>query len=162
MNTKEIKKICNITSTSELLETMSSYANKENDPFKEKVYRMHLTNTLDLEFFIVKATCLPAFPVFLPIDVCTDVKKLVFDMINSKGDRIDFTQQMLAFGVARKSFSQAVKEFGYFGDDPTFYEGIIVHKKIVLKEDANYVDITDDMIDSITEVEIKKDENNGQ
>ena len=162
MNTKEIKKICSITSTPELLETMSNYAGKEDDPFKEKVYRMHLTDTLDLEFFIVKATCLPAFPVFLSIDACTDVKKLVFDMINSKGDRIDFTQQMLAFGMARKSFSQAVKEFGYFGDDPMFYEGIIVHKKIVLKEGANYVDVTDNMINTISEVEIKKDEDNGQ
>ena len=49
------------------------------------------------------------------------------------------------------SFNEAVKEYGYFGSDPVFYEGIKVHRKIVPTLET-YRDISDLKIDQIKEV----------
>lgn len=158
MDIKMIKEICAIPSTCGLIEAMYKTAGLEDDPFAEKVYTFHLNDILDLQFAITKSTSTPAFPVYLPLDVCTDVKKLIFDLINSKSDIIDFGQQMIAFGTARKSFSEAVKEYGYFGDDPVFYEGLTVHKKIVIRPQSNYFEISDEMVNSIELVNTKQEE----
>lgn len=157
MDIKKIKEICAISSTCELLEVMHNIAGLNDDPFAEKVYTFHLNDILDLQFTITKHTCVPAFPVYLPLNTCTDVKKLILDLINTKSDRIDFSQQMIAFGTTRKSFKEAIKEYGYFGDDPVFYEGLVVYKKTVIRPQNKYLEITDDMINSIELMKTKEE-----
>ena len=142
-----VKEVCRIPSTMGTFEAMNKYPEMWN----EKIYKLPLGFGMELQFWITKSTGIRAFPVYLPLDVCTDVKKLVFDLLNTKDDEIDYTNKMSAFGVCGKTFSEAVKEYGYFGSDPVFYEGIKVHRKIVPTLET-YRDVSDLKIDQIKEV----------
>ena len=143
-----IKTICQCQSTVGTFEAMS----KEPEFFKEKRYRLVLSDELELRFCIIKDTPVTCCPIYLPIDVCTDIKKLVNDMINNQDEVIDYGNLMAAFGVCGKTFSEAVKEYGYFGSDAVFYEGLKVHKWIVPRLNK-YTNVTTEMVNSIEEYE---------
>lgn len=141
-----IKTICQCQST--VFKAMS----KEPEFFKEKRYRLVLSDELELRFCITKNTPVACCPIYLSIDVCTDIKKLVNDMINNQDEVIDYGNLMAAFGVCGKTFSEAVKEYGYFGSDAVFYEGLKVHKWIVPRLNK-YTNVTTEMVNSIEEYE---------
>lgn len=144
---KAIKVICQCQSTIGTFDAMS----KEPEFFREKNYKLRLSNELELRFCITKDTPIGFCPIYLPIDVCTDIKKLVYDMINTQDEVINYDQLMSAFELCGKTFSEAVKEYGYFGDDPVFYEGLKVHKWIVPSLNE-YTNVTTEMVNSIEEI----------
>lgn len=148
---KAIKAICQCQSTVGMFDAIS----KEPEFFREKYYKLKLSNELELRFCITKDTSIGFCPIYLPIDICTDIKKLVYDMINTQDEVIDYDQLMSAFELCGKTFSEAVKEYGYFGNDPVFYEGLKVHKWIVPSLNE-YTNVTTEMVNSIEEYEEEK------
>ena len=146
-----IKSICMIPSTVGLFECMQTYANSETteNPFDEKVYKISLNDWFDLEFSIMKETTTAAFPVYLDISTCTDVKQLIFQMVNSKEDTI--TYDYLINSMINRPASEKVKEFGIFGNDPVFYQGLKVIRCIKPKLEY-YQSIDESVVNSIKRI----------
>lgn len=151
---KLLKSICAIPSTSGLLQCMSECADDSKftfeNPFDKKVYSIPVNDWLNMEFVIIKETSTPAFPIYLDISTCTDVKQLIYQLLNSKRDTIDYTYLTTSFW--RKPSKDVVKDYGLFGDDPVFYQGLKVSRWFVPKI-GDYQLPTDEMVKSLIRVE---------
>jgi len=148
-----IKNICMINSTSGLFQCMDECANNPEfnfeNPFDKKVYSFSINDWLDMHFIITKETSTPAFPVYLDISTCTDIKQLIYQLLNSKEDTIDYTILTLSFW--KRASKEVVKEYGLFGDDPVFYQGLKVTRWFV-PNIKNYQIPTDEMINSVKRI----------
>ena len=135
-----ILNICKIPNSSGLLMAIKEYDvdGEKLNPFKEKFYKLSLDDNFDLEFCIIKETSTPACPVYLDIDFCTDRKKLLWDMLNSESDTIDYGMLICNYTLANKNVNEIIDMLGIFGDDFRMYQGLKVIRRIVPKSKEKY------------------------
>jgi len=149
MTKEEIQEVSELDNPVELFEAI----NQNPEMIKQRVYSIKLSNELEMHFWMTKRSCLPSFPIFCPFDICTDLEKFIFDLINTKDDYIDYEDRITSMHVLlNKPIDEILEEYGYFGDDFCVYQGLKAHKKIVpIMKGFN--EVTQDMIDSIKEIE---------
>ena len=108
------------------------------NPFQEKWYKIGLDDNFNLEFCIIKETCVPACPTYLDICFCTDRKHLLWDMLSSESDTIDYGQLIFSYTFTGKRVQDGIELLGIFGEDFKLYEGLKVIRRIVPKVKDKY------------------------